>query len=97
VSFVSRELHLIIFNDVLFNDCVSFVHTLSMGNSSRIYICPGDESIVSWDVTSSLCCSNSKIMEFIFLFGMGCVEFFSGILAIGAVGDVVFGLEETSL
>jgi len=97
VAFVSGQLHLVIFNDILFNDGVSFAGALSVSHSSGVDVCPWDEAIVARDVAGGLGGANSEVVEFIFLLGVSQIQLVSGVLAVGAVGDVVLSLEEAPL
>jgi len=73
VALVARQLHLVVFHDVLFYDGISVDCTSAMFNSNGVDISAGQETIIARDMVGSLSGANGQIMELILLVAVRCV------------------------
>ena len=67
VALVSRNLHLVVLDDVLLDDSLSRAKCARLIDCLRVEVCLGDETIVAWNMSCCLRCTNSQIMVLISL------------------------------
>ena len=67
VALIPRHFNLVVLNDVLLDDSFSRAKCARLIDCLRVEVCFGDETIVAWNMSCCLRCTNSQIMMLISL------------------------------
>ena len=83
VALVSRNLHLVVLNDVLLDDSLSRAKCARLIDCLRVEVCLGDETIVAWNMSRCLRGTNSQLMVLISLLFALLRQFIARVMAMG--------------
>ena len=94
---VSRQFDLIVFNNVLFDDCVSVASKLRLLNCQWIEVGLGNESIVAWNVGRCFGCAHSQLVVLIGVSVIFLSQFVRRLASVSSKRLRVFSVEVASL
>ena len=97
MALVAWHAQVLVFHDVLLDNCGSRVLPFGLPNGVLVHVSLGNVPVVAWNVAGHLRASNAQIVVFIILFLVAVVELGSWVRAVGTECSLGFGVIERSL
>ena len=83
VALVSRNLHLVVLDDVLLDDSLSRAKSACLIDGLRVEVRLGDETIVAWNMGRGLRCTNSQFVVLVALLFALAGQLIARVMAVG--------------
>ena len=97
MALVSRNLHLVVLNDVLLDDSFSRAKCARLIDCLRVEVCFRDETIVAWNMGRGLRCTNSQFVVLVALLFALAGQLVARVMAVGTYRLLELSLEVSTL